>query len=461
MAVKQVMKQYLSPLVPLYSKFYNGFLPFLLRICAQRNYYRAAAGIFWLTIRKIPSTRRKDPGRPLYHIFFLRKATFEDDMFAVFGHQPDVQLYAITRRRIKDMAYAFLPTHLTDLEYRSRSVEDEKRKQAYRAFMVRMWSVLQKFIRCDAVLTGNFSYHAEQEFAGALEELGTPFIALHKESLRPPKLSEFYAEHYRTKRAPFCGRKILAYNELEKQAQIRGEIVPAERIVVTGSPRFDTLHELRKQSASQHGSPKHRPRILFFFFTQRPLTFLQHTEHHQWAETIQWNDLLRDTFLGVLQAARQSQEIEVIIKTKSEKIHTDVLQSLLDSVQEIPPNVNIIESGSPLHLIVESDVVCGFNTTAILDALALDKPAVVPRFAEAVQPEFQPFIVNYGAAVEYADSPEELVTTLRMIAEERHPVRPELSAETAAILEQWVGNGDGRAAERVRQAVLAEICAQG
>ena len=50
----------------------------------------------------------------------------------------------------------------------------------------------------------------------------------------------------------------------------------------------------------------------------------------------------------------------------------------------------------------------GFNTTALIEALALGKPVIVPRYGEAKDPDLQKFIIDLGDAVEYADSPREL-----------------------------------------------------
>ena len=81
----------------------------------------------------------------------------------------------------------------------------------------------------------------------------------------------------------------------------------------------------------------------------------------------------------------------------------------------------------------------------------------MPHFAEATKPEFQPFIVDFDDAVEYASSPEELCAALYRVACERRKSRVELPPASVRVLDRWVGNGDGRASERVRTAVFAEI----
>ncbi len=438
----------------IYNYLYNIVLADIFRVCVRRNYPKIAAVLFRLTIRRFRTSRTSS--RPQYTICVLRKAIFDDDMLAVFEQAENVALYGMSRRMLKYIADEFLPAHLTDVRYRSQSAEDDRQKQAYRAFLVEMLTALRKFFAFDAVLTGNFSYHAEQEFAGASEQIGILFIALHKESLRPDYVAELYAENYRIHRASFQGRAILVYNDFERRAEIAGRIISAERIRITGSPRFDSLHQARAALAAERRADT-RMTVLFFFFTRTPLGFLKQTEHHEMSETVQWTTLLQETLSAMVRLAKEHADIDVVIKTKAEKVHTDVLEDILGGAATFPANLKIVDRGNPIHLLMASDAVCGFNTTAVLDALALDRPVVVPRFAEATRPEFQPFIVNFEDAVEYAASPEELCAALYRVACERRRSRAELPPASIRVLDTWVGNGDGKASERVRAAVFAEI----
>lgn len=446
---RQLLKTLLFPLIVV-RRQYLKYIPALLDFCVRQNWPRLAAFLFWLTIRKIKSAG-STPEKPVYNIFLLRKDIFNEDARASFGEVAHVRLYEVSRRLIKRIAYHFLPRYLTDEQYYSRTPEDDIKKQAYRQFLLPMWATLRRFTRIDAVLTANFGYHAEQELAGALEHLGIPFIALHKENLKTPKIAELYAESCLKFRTPFSGRQILVYNEIERRAQIAGKIISAEQVVTTGVPRFDRIHALRQSMVANPPQRGTRPKIVFFFFTGIP-------HPRDWYQYIEWTDLLFQTLQAVVEAACQNPESEVIVKTKAAKIlHLDVLDSMLARMPALPENAQIIRRGDPLQLIIASDVVCGFNTTAILDALALDKPAVIPHFAEAARPDYQPFIVDYEDAVEYAASPQELTAKLLQRARTPHVTRQHLPPNVVRILEKWMGNGDGRAAERVRREIFATI----
>ena len=74
-----------------------------------------------------------------------------------------------------------LVPRLGDNHYLSADPEVEASKLAYRHFLQAMWHHVQRLKPIDVVMSGNFGYYAEREFATALEAEGTPFIVLHKE----------------------------------------------------------------------------------------------------------------------------------------------------------------------------------------------------------------------------------------------------------------------------------------
>ncbi|MBT5859849.1 MAG: hypothetical protein HOH89_01705 [Alphaproteobacteria bacterium] len=113
--------------------------------------------------------------------------------------------------------------------------------------------------------------------------------------------------------------------------------------------------------------------------------------------------------------------------------------------------------GDPQDLIARASIVCGFTTTALLEAIASGKPVVVPRFAEALDDASKPFFLDLGDAVDHAASADDLYD--RLLAGAVPPVAPpaNLSDHAADMLDHWAGNPDGKAGDRVRAAVMAEI----
>ena len=177
----------------------------------------------------------------------LPKPGLVEDVMASFGADPRFRLLVMRREAVKAMARSFFPATVDDNTYGAGEPAIEAGKAPYRALWTQVWRRLNADLGIDAILTGNFSYFAEQELAAAAEACGTAFIALHKENLKTPGLEPLYEEIYRDRKGPFQGSLIATYNEIERGIQDRAGTFPAARIAVPGMPRLDHIHHWRER----------------------------------------------------------------------------------------------------------------------------------------------------------------------------------------------------------------------
>jgi hypothetical protein len=321
-------------------------------------------------------------------------------------------------------------------------------------------------MRIDAMISGNFSYATERELASAMQELGIPFIALHKENLKTPGRVEFFERVYRERRGPFTGRKVLVYNQIERDLQVRAGVVDEARIAITGMPRLDRMHAWRRANA---GSAQ-RNRILFFVFssaTGMPRVARKgETAGQVWFEEeereegdISLAKLSEDTCRALLQIAEDNPDIEIVVKSKGRRRDLNETAALFGVASEaqLPSNMGVVHGGDTLDLIAGASVVCGFNSTALLEAVAAGKPVVMPWFAEAETPETLPYLIDLRSISAAAASPDKLREALIRAALLGAPVPAELDVETRKTLALWTGNDDGNAAARTRDAILSEL----
>ena len=346
--------------------------------------------------------------------------------------------------------------------------EFHKGKHAYREFLIQMWTTLQRTVQIDAVVTGNFSYWAERELGTALESRGVPFIAIHKESMKTPGLVDFIGKLYRERRGLFMGRRIVVYSEGERQLQIDSGVVEPERISVGGMPRLDRLHEWRRTATNLPAMNVGRPQVVVFSFIPKGvlprIVRRAHDSDGAWEEELEedfaklsWKELAISTHRAILRLARENPELDVVVKSKeATRERTGTFQMLQDDLG-LTPNLNIVVGDDPCELIKASDVVCGFNTTALLEAICAGIPVVIPLFAEALEERMKPYVVHMGDAAEYAASPDDLVDKLRTAALARRTLNADLREASIRALDRWVGNSDGRAGERVRNIIRSEI----
>ncbi len=399
------------------------------------------------------ATRHMTGGPARYRVLVIRKAVFNEDIREVLGECPDVEVFSVGRAIVKCLAIGLLPRSVCDdATYVSDDPATERAKIRYRKVCQGVWRYLSLFRRYDAVITGNWCYWAERELATVLEGLGTPFIVLHKEGIKPPERSKMLRDLFRKTRGRFTGRRVLVYHESERDHQLEGDIARADQIKTVGMPRLDCLHAWRKLAAAGTIPARSaRPMVLVLAFI--PNNFLP--SYSGIESDLAWDELCRGTYRAVLRLARENPDIDVVVRPRSYELKE--VEALLDLEGSRPATVRVVADGEIMPLIEASWVVCGHNTTVLLEGLAAGKPVVVPHFGEALDVRYHGYIVGLGEAVEHASSVDDLAARLRRHCASPEPVKEELSPAIFAELEKWTGNADGRASERVRLAIMQEL----
>ncbi len=420
----------------------------ILPILAKRGLALPAAYLVWWTIQ--PLTRN---AAARHRVLVIEKAVFNQDAIEVLASAPSVTAFGIKRAVLKSLALGVLPKSICDdATYVSTDPAAEVAKLRYRELWRGIWRHLHRLGRYDAVLSGNWCYWAEREMAAAMEEQGSPFLVLHKEGIKPPARSEMLRDLFRATRGRFTGRRVFVYHELERDHQLKGDIARDDQIRIVGMPRLDRVHAWRRRAAAgEVASRTEKPTVLFLAFL--PNNFLP--SYSGIVSDLAWTTLCRESYDAACRLARKRPDIDVIIRPRSYEI-PDV-KALLAHEGPPPMNLRIVAEGDVAALIEACWVICGHNTTVMLEGLAAGKPVVEPRFAEACDPRYKGYIVDLGDAVEYAVSAEDLVARLTAHCATPPPIAAELSAPAYAALAKWTGNADGRAGERTRAALLAEL----
>ena len=442
----------------------------LLRLLAGYRQHVLVAVLFRILTRRMPGPHDQG-GSKRYHVLMIDKDTFYEDVLASLGASPDVRVHVANRVLVKSIAAAFLPPELDDNFYVSDDPKTIQAKRDYCEFLTKMWPLLTWLMPINAVVSANFGYYAERELAGAMERLGVPFLALHKENLKSPGRMEFFADLYRNRRGPFTGRRILVYNEIERVVQTNAKIVAPDRVTVCGMPRLDRVHAWRRCAATQQKTiavnDGGRNNVLFYSFTQKTgLPQIRRKSRSGFVNLaepmeneigqLSWETLFRDSHWAIYRLAQERPDIDVVIKTKPRPRDYEPVLELLGPTERWPKNLKLASNGDPFKLMVAEHTVSGFNTTGLFEAITAGKHIIVPHFAEALEHACAPFIVDYEDAITYAASGQDL--TAKMIASLDQPnLGLELPPSTMVLLEKWTGNPDGKAAARVRAAVLAEI----
>lgn len=432
----------------------------LFKIIARQKWTRLPALLLRVNIQCL----QKEAGSSkCIHLLILPKAGFTEDVIATFGGNLKFRVNALDRTIVKAIFLTFLPKEIDDNNYVSDDPSIEKKKKELRTYWNGVLANLKRLMKIDVVLTGNYSYAAEQELAAACIQVGIPFVAIHKECLKTPGLEDFYRKKYETRKGPFLGSKICVYNEIEKYIQEKAGVASPEDITVTGMPRLDKIHRLRQEmSREAPDSVGNKPSVLFFSFNEKTgLPFIGRKTNERFErldqdlERLHFKTLARNCHIAMRNLAHQEPWIKVIVKTKGDVTAKRILAKYYGNSFVPPKNMKIVSGGDPMNLIANCDVVCGFNSTTLLEAASMSKPIVIPGFDEALMETHSPYILDLESMAYYAYSQDELIDTIRRVCVDSNKKisKTKLDAQTNRIIRKWTGNADGLSGHRVRTVI--------
>jgi hypothetical protein len=392
------------------------------------------------------------PGPDARRILVLPKVSGTEDLVATLRDRGDVGLAAarLDRAEIKAVFRAMIGDGhelLTDLDYRPQDAAFDAVKARYRALLVPVMRSLRDELRLAAVVSANVTYYAERELAAACEEVGLPFLVLHKESIRSPAQREAFTRAYRERTGAFLGRSVAVYNEDERRSQIDGGVVTDAAVV--GCPRIDELHAWRQDTASN--AERSDGPIVLFAIDPRAGTWTPFDRDVDGSGRVapaapRWDELALQTEAAFVALAGRFPDHPFIIKAKvghAERLEARLAAQLPDG---LPANVRVVTTGTATDLVRAAGTIIAFNSTVVAEGLAAGVPVVVPAFAEAADPDATRWCYATGDAVTRVSAPEDLADAV--IAAQRRPRTAALDADTVATLEQLVGNADGLAGER-------------
>jgi len=335
---------------------------------------------------------------------------------------------------------------LSDTDYRPGDESLRGLKEDYRALLAAIVRELHQRVPLAGFIGANVAYYAERELAAACEQVGIPFIVLHKEAIRTPRQREHFTRAYRERIGPFGGRLIATYNDDERDSQVSGGLVGAERIRVVGSPRVDALHRLRESRATQPAQHEDTASTTVLFAVDPAAGTWTPFDGEQDSGAPRWDELAQRTEQAFASLASAHPQRRFVIKVKLGREIAALERLATTFPGGPPPNLEIVTGGTATSLLASAAAAVAFNSTVILEGLAAGIPVVVPRFAEASVTEAHGWMLRLDDAVESVDSEQELMEAIAR-AWQRGPSAV-ISDPARTALERYVGDADGGAADR-------------
>jgi hypothetical protein len=386
------------------------------------------------------------PGPRPVRIVLLPKAGGSEDVRDAAATAPlgqRIEVCGLPRRHVREVfriivGRVTVPS-LTDTDYRAGDRSGDADKLRYRRFLVRTLRTYTRWNRVAGFVTANVGFRAERELAAACTELGIGFVVLHKESIRTSSQRAYFTRSYRELLGPFGGHSIGVYNDDERDSVVESGMAPPERVHVVGCPRIDRLHHIRERRAGRR--PEDDAPVVLFAIDAHGGTWTPYDDSEATGAPT-WERLAALTDEAFVVAARSMPERAFVIKTKIGRERQQLDRLPVDR----PPNLTVVSQGIGTSLLERAAVVVGFNSTVLLEALAVGAPTLVPRYAEAADAGSEGWRFDLTGAVIELDAPERMPDAIAQALTNGYDAT--LSDGATAALERYVANADGRASER-------------
>ncbi len=259
-------------------------------------------------------------------------------------------------------------------------------KKAHMDFLYGFLPKLYKNLGIKCVISPHIRYMGDVDWGSVSKKIGVPYILINRDSRFTASTfgRNFMIETLKSL-AKFEGTHMIVQSELDRQLCIECDYVPADKISSLGCMRMDGFLRRIKTVRSTISS---RKKIVFFPFNH-PSTklILKNTKHATFAqEKSAISQFFVDVNVLLARLAINYPEIDVIMKPKSKRAtwnkEVDVVFKESGIYQHEIPNLHIEPYLDVQDLVLDADVFCGLNTTALLEAAVAEKPVIIPYFKE-------------------------------------------------------------------------------
>ncbi len=405
---------------------------------------------------------KRSNGKKKYRVLCLGRSQFKDDIQALIDFSNRIQylyfhklmLGRIVRYMIPfSLDPSLIPGYLEDDRRDNMGTEDgftyhvdpkyDSGKEKVYQYMSKMFPVLHKFFKFDAVMSGNYVYVDQQEFFKVCEDNNIPVIILNKEGIGARGFPKDGLLSIRG--CKFIGSKMLMINEAYKRHDIKHlKDFNEEKACIIGIPRFDYYFNRTKKGLKQ---------IVLFSFEVSD--YIRPDKTQNILEKLE--EITEKFHRNIMEFARKYPDYKVIIKIKGKqekslKYCRDIYNKYYN--KERIRNLKITNNADVKKLILESQVILGFNSTVLIEAIAAEKMIISPNFNTVLEDHITyDFFSKYPDLVNYATEYGEIEQNILNYKNYTYP-RFERRKQ---FLEPLISKADGKASQRAEQEIMNTI----
>lgn len=298
----------------------------------------------------------------------------------------------------------------------------------------------------DAVVLPSDTFFYVRAAPDVAHALGVPVVVVQKETTISDHTMRVHSESVRRYAPPLADRMTVC-SERQQEFWLRAGADPAT-LAVTGQPRFDYyLQPSAWPAPAQDG-----PTVLFLSYS----VDAYHPEEGGSANP--WESLHRQTEAGLHDLARRGWRVLIKPHPQQSPEHVRAWRERAGELWD--QSVLFVDPGTDVReLIVTADVVVGFQSTALLEAMVAGRPTVYTGWDErAIEMggDLIPF-QDWDGEIAVLRTPDALAPAVASLRGRRFD--DGIQARRRAIAERYLGPLDGGACDRVL-AILAADAAE-
>ena len=267
-------------------------------------------------------------------------------------------------------------------------------KKAYE-FMMEFLYRFYKYVSVNCVTTVNYRYPEDYNWTKASDRLGVPFIMLYRECLLASDNIYNYVTRRTRKFGHFHGSHIIVHNNKCKQMFIDSGYASDGEVSVAGALRMDRFLRLINQDILKNKYNNKNKKFILFYFPYNMNLFGRSATNSAISSNryglykkpwIARKKLFIDLHNAIIELSAEYPDVDFIIKpknvmieNKSWNLYKYVLKRSKINVEKLP-NYKVDEHLNVSDNIVSSSVICGLQSSVVLESAIAGKRLIFPLF---------------------------------------------------------------------------------
>ena len=344
------------------------------------------------------------------------------------------------------LLYLFYPEGLRPRDYLNPAHDSAeiKFKRAIQKFYGFLLPELYARLGIDCVISYHIRVPADVDWGIASREAGYPYVVFYREGLiaSSPDVCKTMSTLFG--RFGFWGTHLVVHNESARRLCIKTGLVESGKVSALGCIRMDSFFEHAREQISVE---RKRKKVTLFPIGLKEGNNLDFT----------LLPFFNGTHVALARLAQKYPDIDFVFKPKP-KVYPRWRKLVDEAFTEagidagLLPNLIMDPDLDAQKLILESTVICGINSTTILEASIAGKPVVVPYFDQLRKKPYVDSIkfVDAFRYLDVADNPENFAALVEKRLEDQEISKQDLAGRRE-IFQKYVSDPGGGALERYLQ----------